>query len=591
MSTKQIFDVLDFGTRTLKDGVYFAKSNEYEFLTVGIRMQGNGVNGYSNRSFLKFNLSLLPAKIIITSATLKIYCSYTNYENPPTQGYTNFELHKITSDWSYATLETEPGFQATPLKTIIGPLDKDAVYDFDITNIVKNIYAGLEPNNGFIFKHQIDTWSATAKSVIDFLSPIYTEDVTKRPYIEVTYIETVPQAPTPIEPIGVYKDSGSIIRFSWEVSGIQNKFNLFWSNNNGATWNKTSQTTTNNYYDMPAGTLPTGNISWKVTIYNDYDEESPDSAVNIFTATGVPQTPIITDISNTNTPKPTITWTSTSQQIYQIQIINGSNVVYDTGDIPSVSVKSHTVAKFLEDGDYIVKVRVKNEFDLYSAWGVASFSINTPKPEEPPIMLVNSKYSINAISDLADNRYLLLYRTNVKSSDFKCIAKSSNNILMDYTVESNKQYKYFVRAVSKIGTYFDSDIKTITSSKLDSSVFAPVTDLSSIFEVKHNLSERPVKSVTISTPNTTNYFAGREYPVVEYSEHLSSGISLTFFIQDELEYHQLLDIFYLKGIVLYRDGRRKFYGNISGLNITDYFAGHTVNLSINQTDFIEYLEV
>lgn len=591
MVTTQIY-FSDFGVRTLKNGSYSNIWQDPNSVTVGIHKQGNGVDGYTWRAFLKYSLSSLPAKIIITNATLKIYCNWTNYTWSLPQGYRNLELHKVTSSWSFSTLSTEPTFQASALQTITGPLYEDTVYSFDITNTIKNIYANTEQNYGLMFKHQIDTWSATDISEIDFFSPLYVEDITKRPYIEITYTETVPQPPVPTAPIGLYKDSNNVIRFAWNVTGIQTKFNLYWSNNNGSSWHQISQTTSNTYYDMPANTLPTGQISWKVTIFNNYNEESADSTVNVFTATGVPQPPVITEITNTTTPTPTISWTSDSQQVYQVQIVENGSVIYDTGDMPSLTVKSHTILMLLDDGVYVAKVRVKNEFDLYSSWASAQFTITTPKPDKPPIILNQNKYSIDVISDLADNSYLLLYRADINSNDFKCVGKSTTESnIENFTIESEKQYQYKIRAVNNAGAFTDSDIKTITTSKFKMSIISPVSNLSNVFEVKYNLNDRPVKNMSISTPNSINYYSGRTYPIVEYSEHLSFSISLSFFINNIEDYQQLLEIFYKKGIVLYRDSRRKFYGNMSNISTSDHFAGYVINLSINQVDYNEYLEV
>ncbi len=543
-------------------------------------------------TLLKFDFSALPTGKTITSTYLRVY-SINDVEVNQYYDFKPLIIHPMEKNFTetdtYSSLNLDlPKFGGGDLQIDLAT-PKQSYLEIDILSYISNTNF---KTNGLAILWVED------RRYIDYgdgaVWQIYGRNTTNPPTLRVTYEDTIPEKPTALDPIGLYVQNSDIVQFKWQYNNStgesQNKFDLKWSTN-GTTWTTVTQTTGNNYYNMPANTLPTGNIYWKVITYNEFNESSPASDISVFYAVGAPSTPGITEIANTNTPKPTIIWASESQQTYQVQILQGSNIIYSTGDIPGVSIKSHTVTTFLDDGDYIAKVRVKNEFDIYSAWGVASFSINTPKPEKPPILLVNGKYSIDVISDIADNSSLLLYRANIKSSDFKCIAKSTNNMLKDYTVESNKQYKYFVRAVSNIGSFFDSDIKTITSSKINRSVFAPVTELNDIFEVKHNLNERPLKSITISTPNTSNYFTGRIYPVAEYSEHLSSRISLSFYIKEESDYHRLLNILHLKGIVLYRDGRRKLYGNLSEINISDHFAGYAVNFSINQTDYNENLEV
>lgn len=561
-------------------------------------LKGGSDNQAESYIVLGFNTNLYPARKKLISANLLIY----NLEYRKTsQSWASMWCYFPTIAWGEYTLNwnnsvalrTPNGYYRDTISFAVLPQNTYITIDFSQLKNVETgetFVPGLSKIANILLQWDDPGISATYPGVNDNMI-IASRETTNPPKLRIVYEDIPPDAPTPIDPIGTYKDRSSIIRFAWQYNspagGAQNKFDLMWSTN-GTSWTTISQATANNYYDMPVNTLPTGPIQWKVKTYNEYGEYA-ESPVNVFTCIGAPPTPIITGV--TNASKPTVTWSSTSQQVYQVQMLQGSNIVYDTGSVPSISVKSHTVTIFMDDGTYMVKVRVKNEYDLFSDWASAQFTISTPKPVKPPITLHNCKHSVSAISDLAGNSYLLLFRKEATDYGFKCIAKSTKNIIEDYTVESNKQYQYFVRAVSSTGTYIDSDIKSIISAIFNMSVLSPVTDLANIFEIRHNLKERPVKTINISTFSTTNYYTGREYPTVEYSEHLGCVITLTFFTKDNSKYQQLLEILRLKTIVLYRDGKRKLYGNISGINVTDHFAGYVVNLSINQTDYNEYLEV
>lgn len=559
-----------------------------------------GGSDYQAQSYivLAFNTNLYPARKKLISVNLLIY---------------NLEYRKTSESWAsmYCIFPTIAwGEYTLNWNNALPMLAANSCRNTTYTTLPQNTYINIDfaqfddsttgekvvpvvSNMANIIIAWDDPGISAAHPGINDNMKIASRETANPPKLRIVYEDIPPSTPTPIDPIGSYKDRSSVIRFTWQynsaVGGVQNKFDLLWSTN-GTSWTTVSQVTANNYYDMPVNTLPTGTIQWKVKTYNEYGEYA-ESPVSVFTCIGVPAVPIITGITNKDTPKPTISWSSVSQQVYQVQILQGSNIVYDTGSIPGISVRSHMVTSFLDDGIYIAKVRIKNEYDLFSEWAVAQFTIATPKPEKPSITLLNQKYSIEVTSNLADNSYLLLFRKEIGAVGFKCIAKSTASVIKDYTVESNRQYQYFVRAVSNTGTYLDSDIKNIVSTTFKMSVLSPVTNLTNTFEIKHNLKERPAKSIKVSTPNSSNYFSGRKYPVVEYSEHLDYAIALTFFIKDDAAFQRLLDILYLKGVVLYRDKRRKFYGNISEINVTDHFAGYVVNLSINQTDYDEYLEV
>ncbi len=543
-------------------------------------------------TLLKFDFSAVPTGKAITSTYLRVY----SINDVKVNQYYDFKpliIHPMEKSFTetdtYSSLNLDlPKFGGGDFEIDLAT-PKQSYLEIDILSYISN--TNLKTNGLAIL------W-VEDRRYIDYSNgavwQIQGRNTTNPPTLRVTYEDTIPEKPTALDPIGLYVQNSDIVQFKWQYNNStgesQNKFDLKWSTN-GTTWTTVTQTTGNNYYNMPANTLPTGNIYWKVITYNEYNEASPESDISVFYAVGAPGTPIITEIANTNTPKPTIIWISESQQVYQVQVLQDGDTIYDTGSVPGISSREHIVTAFLDDGTYTVKVRIKNEFDLFSSWASANFTISTSKPMKPPITLQNCKHSINAISNLADNNYLLLFRKEVNSDSFRCIAKATTNIIEDCTIESNKQYQYFVRAVNGIGTYFDSDIKSVVSATFNMSVLSPVTELTNIFEVRHNLKERPVKTMNISTPNTSNYFSGRKYPVVEYSEHLGCAITLTFFINDVREYEKLLKIIYLKGIVLYRDKRRKFYGNISSINTMDHSAGYIVNLSINQTDYNEYLEV
>jgi hypothetical protein len=524
------------------------------------------------KSYAKFNDSALPVRKKIISIKLKYYVEQVIPDTVQTHSEYYIRLGLKSNDININTVTYDNNnLISTQIRkvfpTTVGYLE-DEVIEKATKLAVFNSYAA---------------WDNSILSGYGSANP---------PLLVVTYDDIPPDAPTPIDPIGSYIDRGSVIRFNWRynslVGGTQKGFDLLWSTN-GTVWTTVSQITANNFYDIPANTLPGGNVSWKVKTYNEYDEVSQESSTSTFYAIGAPPPPTILGIS-TNNSRPTVTWSATSQQIYQVQILLGSNIVYDSGSFASMS-QFHEVNTFLDDGTYIAKVRIKNEFDLFSNWTSSSFTISVPKPTKPILDLSQNIYCVLATSNVDDNNYLLLYRGDIDSSNYICVAKSTTNTIMDYTVESNKQYKYFIRAVSNINAYMDSDIKIISAPSINKSLISAVSDLSNIFEIKYNLNERPVKNITISTPYVSNYYSGRKYPVAEYSEHLSSAITVSFFIKSSSDLQLLNNIVNKKDTILYRDGRRKFYGNTGGLNITDNYDGYIVNISINQTDYTDALEV
>lgn len=73
-------------------------------------------------------------------------------------------------------------------------------------------------------------------------------------------------------PLNTTKDGDEAVRFEWSVSntGTNTKTNtLYWKEENESNWQSVS-VGSDDYYDLPAGTLPIGNIQWYVTSSNGY---------------------------------------------------------------------------------------------------------------------------------------------------------------------------------------------------------------------------------------------------------------------------------------------------------------------------------
>lgn len=537
-------------------------------------------------AYFRFNYLSYPARKRFVSAELLIYSEIARSNGSLAQ-ISVYPTKEVNYEWDEYTSTFNTG-HFTGLH----------YYNFD--SIPLNQYIEIGISNIYNQKNSID-WVSDL-SVLYYQSglsagttyiQVSSRETAHPPILRIVYDDVPPDQPIPKHPVGNYVDNSSVIRFTWDynssVGGLQKKFDLMWSED-GTTWNAVSQTTANNYYDMPSETLTSGNIYWKIKTYNEYDEASPESNINTFYAIGKPDTPSIVNVTS-STARPTVSWISEEQQTYQIQILQDDSVVYDSSEIASMSIKTHKISKFLQDGNYTAKLRTKNEYSLWSEWASIGFAIVTTKPTEPSLVLARKKYNITAISSIGTNSYLLLYRSEYNKNDFKCIYKSTTNDITDNKIESNKRYQYFVRAVNSSEAYNDSDILDVYAPTISKSIISPVSDLNNVFEINYNLGERPSKNLTKAMVTTSNYFTGRENPVTEFSEHSSQSVNLGFYIKLDTNYNQLVDIYNLKDVVLYRDGRRKFYGTISGFESKDHRAGYIIGFSIMQVDFDEEIEV
>ncbi|HUH57288.1 MAG TPA: hypothetical protein VL020_02100, partial [Pseudomonadales bacterium] len=375
-------------------------------------------------------------------------------------------------------------------------------------------------------------------------------------------------------------------RFAWQynsdVGGEQKKFDLQWSVDQ-SDWTTISETTQNTYYDMPANTFPAGNIYWRVRCYNEYDEVGDYSAIQSFYAIGAPIIPSINTIP-ANSARPVITWSAFSQQVYQLQVLSGGDIAYDSGIVPGINIRSHKITAWLADGEYTVQMRIKNEYDMWSEWSTTTVTISTVKPDKPTLTLQQSAHGVE-ISATG-----LVYRSEYDKDNFICIGTASGTFY-DNTVASGKEYKYFVRAVSANETYNDSDIKFI-QSEFSHALIAPVSDLTNVFTFSHGLNGPPKRTYNRQTGGATVQYAGRKYPVWEPTDHVSTGLSLQFYLETWPEVEAFTAIYDLNNTVLYRDAKgRKIYGTLSNLSVADDILGYVISFTLNQVDYIEELEV
>ena len=179
---------------------------------------------------------------------------------------------------------------------------------------------------------------------------------------------------TPLAPISSVEASDSPIRLQWTVENasgsVQTKSELQYSTDEGVTWTAlTLISGSATYYDVPANTFPTGPVNWRVRAYN-IDDVAGSWGEASFVALAAPPAP---SVLSDAVPFATITWQSTGQQAYQIEV-DGQDLgtFFGTG-------KEYKFATPLSDGEHTVRVRVQNLYGMWSQYGSAMFTVeNTP---------------------------------------------------------------------------------------------------------------------------------------------------------------------------------------------------------------------
>lgn len=263
-------------------------------------------------------------------------------------------------------------------------------------------------------------------------------------------------------------------------------------------------------YTVPANTLGPGTQFWRVRTYNTDGVASEWSDAAEFICVGAPAAPAVSIKSQS--PRPVIGWQSSGQLAYQVEI----NGIYSSGTYYGTD-KTWTAPMYLEDGEYIVRVRVQNEYAMWSPWGAAT------------VQVVNTPSSVIALTVSTDTAAHLAW-TTMGSYDYFLVYR--NGQLVAKTAEANHVDNMVVGAASyqvrgcftDSGNYGLSDevsavisVDCVTVSDLDTGAVLPLPYSDSAHRATSRQTMRSVQLVQLS---------GRRYPIAERSEAYSDAIDV-----------------------------------------------------------------
>jgi hypothetical protein len=133
------------------------------------------------RTYIKFDLSTVPANAVVVDADLKLY----HYGGPGTDDFT-IGLYNVTSAWDESTIT----WNLQPTCSIDAEITSDITAgaitweSWDIDTLVHTWLDGSITNYGVVLK---DTDEALINSIAYFRSSDYTTDISKRPELVIDY--------------------------------------------------------------------------------------------------------------------------------------------------------------------------------------------------------------------------------------------------------------------------------------------------------------------------------------------------------------------------------------------------------------------
>lgn len=496
--------------------------------------------------------------------------------------------------------------------------DKDCYLKISIEGTPQNqlqYQIQLSPDNGSIWKDIVSlTPSGATSANYDFINEPETSLAKVRiraydgyiygPWDESDGVFTIqhnqaPTAPTNLSPSSGTRDRAAVNRLSWQHNDAnadpQAKFDLQWRVQGAATWNEVTQSTVNQYYDVPANLFPRGTVEWRVRTYDQADLSSPFSVIATFFAGDKPAAPIIVSPgSAVAVANPTVQWSSTGQTGFSLTVKNstGTTVFYVERNSTN---KAETITYSLENQqDYTIELRIKNADGLYSDAAILNITVSYTPPAIPDIETVkgNSYVQIN-ITDPAPTgtQPAVIFHEVYKeiNNEFVLIATNVQNEFKDYHTASGEVTRYFVRTQGDNETF--SDTITFSESITLKGVWLHVVENpeSSVYNFKLDGGGRSSKW---GLESAIHHFQGRKRPVIETGEMEEFSIDFSLQIENDPERIALENIVYSQETVCYRDGRgRKAFGIFVDVPLNDEsWKGYSTSLTLMKIDFREGIE-
>lgn len=475
-------------------------------------LKGKGCNFQSSRAANKPYLEITTSTALATGI-LKNFA--------PSSGYIDLSKDSIFG-FDFEQNLDEPSITPLAVKSFTLQLREHG--QTEITNINVTTWAGDTPNAtvpaGTISGESID-WRVIAKTNAN---QTLTSD-----WMTLS-VEDVPPTAWPISPKDVVVDGSKDQIFIWghasSTGTAQSKTDLQKSTD-GSTWTTLATVTgAARQWTCPAGTLTSSIKYWRVRTYNadGIPGEWSDAAQIVVIA--APTAPSI-QIKSTG-PRPSISWQTSEQEAYQVELdgVLSGGTHYGTE-------KTWTSPAYLSDGSHTVRVRVQNQYGMWSDWGAAALPVtNTPGAS---VTLTVQASSVANLSWQTSGNYdfYLVYRNS------KPIAKLPQT---QYTDElSSGSTTYQVR-----GCYADSSNYGL-SSAVTVDVRAEVHQVSDLdtgqtLRLPYSDSQHRQTTRTLSRQVELLQLSGAFYPVAVEVDSGTDALSITAALLDESEIRQLMGL-------------------------------------------------
>lgn len=324
-----------------------------------------------------------------------------------------------------------------------------------------------------------------------------------------------------VSPDGTIEDGSASITFTWtasnSVGSTPSGAELQYSADGGTTWTALGSVTGSALsYEAPAGTVPGGQISWRVRALNSGGTPGEWSDSLSFISVAAPAAP---SVSTDAAPFTTITWNAVGQQAYEVLVDGVSHGVrFGTGKI-------FTLPQPLADGNHTAAVRIQGAYGLWSQQGEAVFTVqNVPAGS----IELSGQFGVDAElfwSASPSGEDFLVYRDGVQ------IGHTAGTEFTDRRALGTHEWAVLLRQAD--GNYTRSNAVTGTTA-VDGTMIAPLSGGPWI-SLRLTEASVPARQYNFSRSHSLRHFSGSALPVLELTPYENKTGSFQCAFKDPAE--------------------------------------------------------
>lgn len=377
--------------------------------------------------------------------------------------------------------------------------------------------------------------------------------------------------------------------FTWEmlenVPTGQKSYELRYKNEHDDDFTVITEETNRQYHSFEPDTFESGNYVWEIKVTNN-DGNSTDYISSGFTVIGMTDAPTIYEV--TNAAMPVIKWEVPSQDTFEVEIYSADKKMYSSGIKVGYEVREFAPNIILNDGNYIAKMRVMNEYGYYTEWEEYGFVIQTTKPSDVECIAYANRFlgvDIKKGDGIAEDLYVVRRKYGEKTWEVIALIHE-NEVFSDNTVLPEVKYEYAIRNLQKDAGFTDSNVVSMVIS-YDGNIIYNGNDFVKLYKTESQqfeISHIPAKSCSYAS------VIGRKYPIRESSENMSHTTSITCFVTFA-EYKMIAEFYENSNGLWFKNKDFSFKCAIDSITINETLLGkgYAITITLSRTNEDEVL--